>query len=1442
MSIRCIIPSDIQKTLGYTEPFVNAVRRATGKFSSPNHSRNVARNLGTQDDISVNLTKDNGKKVFGKNLTDASEWQSAVAKENGVPNNVLVTVPSLDGVSRAFMSNKQTKSFPSKWINDNGNIVPNPDWDMITPNQTLDATGAPTAYVRESDRVYRPAREGEIGDHFLNVQNPVRKGQGIDKDYIVENNVDAYDLGGGRYELIHESQAIPTRHANKKPDRGAIHTEQIDTALTPSQVEEKLMNMGNIAPRAAMVAAGGVVGSLTDPDNDWGGTWYGGALGFALGSPAVRTKAKGLYGKVTGKGKDAYDEAAHNAYQHDKKVARAEDLRRRGFDGDPDSRLAERFDEKASKPYREALNNGDTEGMFGAIFRNNFFESGRNLLDRQGSPTAVQLKAAFESLENTPKILYREFTSRFNEAFGTQDGIQAFRQEQVRFVRDFYSEMDVPEQQAKDSFGAAVRRIITHGGRVEGGRFVFDDTITANNTYAQQVYREFDQALLQDESGQAIVNATRDAGDGISRRIVDALHSSIEREISGRHFNSNYREFARRITQYDGSLKDYIDEFPNTNIGGKKRTTAGFLRQARSEDPNFSRVMEMKSKMQRMKEMEGRYFPQKWDTVKAHRAKQEWLRNNDDTVRFVEDPNFQGDFRQASPNETPTHTLSEISPQAQNFYWNKRIGSEILENHRDKWKFFEFDETGSDVRVKRYNTYDKARKALRSEIEHNTDEAIAEQLRRDITNEQNIDDYINSFTRNGNTYYELQTPPRLREQGINVFGDANSDLIGKSIDNLRVNYVTRKSNHFDRPRNYVLPERFLQTDLDRVIRSYTNDVGKRLASIQNDMYDEQMFARKMNQIRREIGDKQNRTDVDDSITKMKSWYKMMQGMYKDIEMEASGLSMKAESQKELIRDSLLNTLGKFATATFMYATAFYAPLQMAVLGPFLFGWKNTFRAYKTAVTNPQELRRMTQELRTTNNIYESVGMMSPEHNSAYRRSQFGEYLPDWLNKFSEYGDKLHNFSINFNLTKPIVEGLGGNMDDLGVMRLFGGSLLDVSGAEASLASLGAMRHVEDLTAAMRRLQQSGEDTTRIGRTRYSTDQIRRELEEFGIDNVDEFMSRKDSFDNYVQSLKGGTQENVDPWMYDQMTQVLSNSVDMYHGRSKLVRPLAWLNNPFGRMFSQFATYTQNFGVRVTRERIYRPFRDWESRHGGSVTEGNADVPVFKLAVAASTGNDRLFRETFGENWEQAYNDFPVQAVNNFFKVFGALGVGKAMLITRAGFMDLTEILANEAIGNDDFEAWSGVNRQASVGYDQVSGEHITISDVFGEGRIGYGTMVMTRAAIEDAIRLGFGGPVVGKMLEELQYNNGIGQSFPIASTAQNIFDKLSNIYKAPIQDKPYTMAREISDFGLLMTPPLGTFNGFRQQLLNGVFQKPKNRDNQMLDQYGNVGEINIIDN
>src|SRR5690625_930158 len=1395
MAQQCIFDPS-RKLYGYGETAWNRIKDHVGN-PTKGKITNVVRNLGVDDVRMANVRDYDGNRFFGKNIKDVSDLDMT---KGPVPMDTVVRVPTSSG-EKYFVSNKNTTSNPSRWFRDDGTgeLRQHADWDQINRNVT-----DMKKYVRDPDGLWREAEPNEVGS-FLNIQNPVKDERPMSE--IIRDGIDAIDVNG-RFRLIDEtSQAINPKHITVKSGRASAYTDNVTTTPRTQEIAEKLKEW-NVPHAVAGTVAGSIAGSMADDDSEFAGTFWGGALGLMLSTPRARTKMRGVFNRTAdGKGgKDPLDEMIVSATREERIHELRELAYTKGYRGDiTDNEAIEKFmrDKLAEEGVRSQ---GDSSWTL--WFGNSLFESGVGFLSKMGktSRSLLDVFKGMDGFESAPTRMYSRWAGAMNTRFPDK---QAFTDTQVNFVRNLEHGANLSEEEAIQSFGAAVYRLRTFGGRIVDGEFRWDDSVAANRYYRDDITREMDMRLLQDPEARKVYDTVTEFYDAMYDRAIGTLNRAIKREI-----DSIGDPIARNLFEEISASGMTVKEWRKANATRAKQV--GKLMAGEYGDISFKhthtldakRIASMLEDGVRFKRLEGRYMPQKLSSVKEAAENAKWRERN-------------------------VARLSEMTPEQQKMEWERYKTSRILEFNKDKWRALDLTEDNLDVGVEYFSSRQEAVARLRLLVNEIEDEARRNIVLARMDSSEGLDEFLERTARPDGSYaYNLVTPEAFRgteecPQGIFFHQRSDGSFYGRNFDvsnnanhSFTMMNLTKDADFFDRPRNSEIPMEFKELDVDKLARFYSDDMSVRLTAIDNNMYDAGSVEKHViRPIREEMTGRLDPETLETKLGEVRSWISVMQGMRAERKVginEAERARIAMDTRNKAKNDSLLTSLAKLTTFAFNYATSFYTALTPAVMGPFLTSWKSIAGAYKDAIFSAGDTRHFTRELEKMGVIQKKFESFFEQYRTQYKEELLGS-PENWRRKFADFADNATDFSANLSLARAV----GIDPERTGILRLFVGNMMDTSAMEATMIGMAAFRTIDDLVARAKQLANS--PNPGLGRR-----ELERRFAEFGITDMDSYVRESDNFNKVVQYMRGkGSIDDFTPEHYSQVAAIMDTVNNSYQGRTETSRPLKWIDNVWGRALSRYSVYSQNFGVQTVANRIYRPLRDWSERY--PLTDEN--IPMFKLAYWASTGNDRAFREAFGDNWEQAYNEFPTEAITNFFRIFGAIGAGKAMMITRGGMLDVVEMASNEIVGNDDYEAWRNVRRQTVLGHYADTGEPFTMSDVFSGDVQGWDTLKLFTSTLGFASQLGFGGRYAQVFTEDMKFNQGgIAEMTPLTGLPNDMYQRTGSVFHdSELRDIPRNAAKEIVDFALLRGTPFGTFAGARRAFVNTMFQKPMNRNINYID-------------
>lgn len=1408
MAINCEIPTPSRKKYGYPENFIAKAKSFFGEPTNRASLRNIARKMGVDDTRTLSLKDKDGKFLFTKGLTEPTEWKSGKA----VKKDIVVNVPSKTGSPQYFMSSTTTNVPPERWVISNGQVKPNPDWDAVGKNKTITSDGTPNLYIKDKQTgFYRLPRQGEQGEYLLNIQNPSRPLDNITNEKILHSNIDAIEHAPHTYELIHEpSQAMRAGAGDvyQKVPTSASDQQVFRTEVSEADTIKKLKELG-VPAQVAGTIAGGVIGNMIDEESQFGGTFWGGALGFALTNGRFRTKMSGIYTKVKN-GKDEFDEAAQTAYKMQKEktiIERAHDV---GFKGESLDEAQKHMDNVGYDIERSRLLGKSPKD---GVFQNDWFQSLQDILGRLGIPQAKRLHTVFQGFgtvgSNTFAVL-----NNIQAKFG---GKKKLWENITKKVQEFYPESQVTQERANEAITKAIRRIRTFGANIDAeGNFRYDESmVAARREYESGANVAFDRYVLETPE---LLDATKAFGEFFDYHlddIVGTLSLNARRLVDEVIQGSDAKNLARQMFEEVFEQKNLIStgEYLDMNI-----EVAKAFNTFKNTDPAFKQFLDMTDDFVRFEEQRGRYVPQTMDREYMFSLRRDFL---NDPTKY--DPSYKG------------RAVSQMTDEEQEDLWTRYVSSRILENHKHKWKAMAHD-TGGSRDVQYYSDLNAVKQRLEDIASQEQNAKVADTIAEDLARDNYGAYYKKVDKANGKSAYYLETPEKFKREGVNIFQSDNIEKLSTSFKNMEMRNLRYFSDHYDRPRNFIIPEEFLEIDIEKIAKHYSADIGPRIHNIRHKMYNEAEFEREwLNPISKELANKSTDAKYIGNLrNRVKSWYSTVQGIETDIKLADKGADPKEVQlwwQQKKLNEKVWNSVSKMSTAGFLYGVSHYALFQPAIMAPFFAGWKNTRKAYSLYARSPQALKRMTDELFANDTLRKTLSSLSPEFKSEVNREQLKDVMKPRHEKMFNTSDKMVDVAGNFSLAKPFLSKFGVDIENTGIARLLVGNMYDISGAEAGVFTMGIMRHVDDLAKA--HLELAANKTLKavdINGTSYSRQQLADEFAQYGVYNPDSFVKNKGDYDKYMKYLENeGQRPEMSNQYYQQITQIMNRSVDLYHARDKTIRPLKWMNNTFGQVFSRFATYSQNIAVNVSRGKIYTPMRDWHDRYTPLMKQ-DKQANFMKVAYWASTGNDKKFKQVFGEAWEDAYNEFPVQAVNNTFKVLGAIGIGHVMMMSRAAQMDLIGMATNEALGNDDYEAWRGLKRRVMY-EDPETGEMVNVLDSLGDGIQLFDVMKALSSMLYMTTELGGFGKWGSIIANDMQFTEGGPASvFPAGSLATKAFETSGRlIHQTNIEDLPRQLARDVTDIGMNYTPIIGTYYDLRQGILNGLFKRPASRSVQYVD-------------
>lgn len=1403
--MKCEIPSNHRKQFGIGENFLKSVSILLSKPTFK-QVRAMARNLGVDDLRTVEMRKE-GAYILGKNLADIDHW-----KGGSVKNNTIVKKQNSDGELEYFISNKRTDSEPTKWVLDNGRIKPNPYWDYIGKNATIKADGELQRFTRVKTNVYK-ADDG--GETLLKITKPF-KGEKVPSNKDLANQgYDAVELSDGSYRVLYENkQAVEGKNATIEINNNAMEAFTKKTSpddLDEQTVQEQIETLGlgsKVLYGLGGYAAGKLAENWTDSDTNLG--WAGGALGVLLSTPKARTKISGIF---TGSNANNYAEETRRLTERNSEIDNAKEMTNHGFKGDPrDKEALETYREKVYNSW-VALKERGEEAWSGA-FRNNYLSSGLSFFRRLGIPAAKDLERKLRGLETFHTTLFRNYSDKIEERFGRKTSLDDFKEYQRDVIREYIQSNNIKgfenvgDTWLEEEMGAAIFRIRTYGSKLdENGRLIWDeDSLTANKIYANEDVADIDRFILENEQGKNIVGVFEDHFNDMAELALKTYDDQFVKELD--EMAPEFARLANAIKKSELSIKQWRENL--SELVSKPTTQKELIKtyEKAINNPAFQHAIEYHEQSLKIKNLKGRYVPQMRSESKVEQLKKQFM------------------------NRPEVRQLTTEAEKAE--AWDKHLTDRILEVNRDNYKAFRVSASGDDIEPILKRTENDLLKEYTNNLVYKIqNEEARQRVIRDLTSDSpsTIEKYIGKTLRGENEYYYIKDMqvPLSNGESYRVLDDINRGEIERAQKLFLKMTKLVQSDHLDKPRMYNLPTDMIETNMENVVRRYSIDAGNRLYMHMNGLGTETRLNRQIDKIKKELSDKGVHPDeVAKEISTIKEWYANITRTSDAVEINMDSDDILARYNQRKKNNKLVSTLMNFGYMPFLWFTSFYSLFQPFITGPFMASYGNIWSTYKQFFKNPEEFKTLTDELYKMGAIQKKVKSFSAEMEHHYSKDALSgtdaSFL-DWIHDLSQRGVE---FSANFSLVRKVLDHPSVNIDleDTGLLRFLGGSMLDISGAESALTTMATFREIENLVeAGSKLLNDRSLRQASAGGVTYRLGDIRRKLEEFGVDNPDTFIENSvkinktftsegevSQIGTYIKKITGGTDDGTEipASLVSEYNRIADTVVNQLHGRTRFSRPLKWTNNPYGRLLSQFSVYSQNFAVQTVMQRIYVPIKSWIDTYNP-----DSSLSMMKVMWHMKQGNDKALKKMFGDNWERAYDDFPVDAFNNAFRVMPVvMGTGAVMGATRDTVMDFVNLMGATVTGDDDFEAWKRTRENSETMKQYVSGD-----------KTGYDIIKMARDVAHLGVDMGFTGRAGQIFINESRYQQGgLWSKTPVTGMLNDFYEASTTPFRVAPEDILPSTSKAVAEEILLRTPIIGSFNDFRSSLINAVFQKPKNRD------------------
>lgn len=1435
-------PKERDEVTGLTSKVHNRIAAIIKKTPSLQEAKNFVKNLGVDGLDYFTAKYKKGKKrlmYLGSNVGPIQQYKQGTK----IKKDIVVKIKELNGDDGYYITNKATELPPSRWIeSSDGRVLPNPDWHPVNVNKTLNPSGGYVPYVKDANGLWRKARSGEEGQHFLNVQRPFTATDDIDdlsklsQDEILANNYDAILVkkdGKDYIELVdNDLQAIAnakiveenTMVSKSKPRKGRKPTEREATKKLVSEIKEVLDEGGetikkieeaspelkNISPY--FVGLVGLSGSLLsgiidsfNEENDYTYATLGLLTMFAFGAKGpkrladIATNGATNISRVATAAKTAnpayYDNTIERGVKLSSNYSRSSEERAFGMVS-PSSQTEETkaFREMFMKPLKNFITNakGDASNLTEVIQNNQYTSSAWAFVGRL-SKTGRQLRDILVPYDHEAKKMLAKFKTDFITSMGGD--VNSYR----NFITSTNSKVlnklkelgvaDATERTAYEEWNDALYRIINGSAKLVNGRVVIDpNKIPVVKMYEGSLgnlYQNLDRFLLEDSDFITYAQSYRRTMRSIKKEVFDISQAQLKEKLDllGNSVIVNQRQIAllRSFVNTKLTAKQFAKRLPEED-------QAAFNEVIKlSTQPGYEllkTVREIHKSRKAFSELGDSYVPQMYN-----RNKMQTIHN-----KLIANKIGEGmDKRQATE------------------YADQEMFKQFLEVNRLNKKtdrLAKYDSESGQL-VEQVFKSQKAALAELERIYQLNPELMGSQpnLRgfvKDIEITVDIDGDIKQ-----NTRYIIDLPEEIQ----NV---VQVSEYRKIYDDFMVGSVVKNSNFLERPRKWELPMQWAETDFDKILYRYSQDAGPRMHMTRNGIWGDADLNRMITKIRQELVEKGIDDDLIGKYTnRIKNIYNVQTGILRNVMQHTNPTDRLAELNKHMNFENLSSTVRNLNFAAYGWGISILDTFQPLVFSPLLSSWSSVKGAFKAITFNRQGL----ENLERLGEIYglsmRKVEAFRPQNEFDFEHAAVLNQRGVKRAKAQQLSSMASDFVANASFTRGLVWGankMTGNMfnidvDNWGIAKLAFNNFYGVNSVSTTMNWFAGIIEAQGLSKIYKQLQLDNAPSMINGMTR---DDVVRKFTQIGIseDRIAGFVRDSDNFDNMVKTLTADKPLNIDslkqnPRLYNDLESIMQTMTDAYHGKNKMFRPETW-STPWGRIISQFSVYPFNFALQTTQRKIATPIKAFNKalnagEYGNTKSIGNYEIP--RVLYYMSTNNKKaLYDMGFTDAAIQA---FPVDSYTNIIKTITATNLAAASFITRDAVYDIIDFPFNDAAGE---EQWQRVQRRSLVNAYAPSEAQFTWGDVVtGSGMSPTDYFTAIRGYAGYMADTGTFGLVGNLFFNPFAARDGITAYSISASRTSDIIKSINRITTGDLNKLPNTMSDEGIDFILGNAPLLGNF-------------------------------------
>ncbi|MFP8488739.1 hypothetical protein ACKGJO_06515 [Gracilimonas sp. Q87] len=958
--------------------------------------------------------------------------------------------------------------------------------------------------------------------------------------------------------------------------------------------------------------------------------------------------------------------------------------------------LFKRAVDSIEKAVLMAKNSGKAIDM---IMSSSWTQSTLTTAKRSGSPTAKRLVKVLEGMPTARHQMMTRFKDSFEKEFGTNSFNEFFNEEFKRFSDIIKLESSGKELEAQqlEAFNAGIFRLMNSklGRDSDGVMRQLEMTPSVKKVYENDetgIARELDNALLEDERAMKMIESMRKPLKKIIRKrnglLLDAERKAIQSarldktDLKVDDYQFTEGQYATMLTDFylhfEGSWSQYIKAHSD-------KTVKKLLRRARKKDASVKRLNTIRNmRIKSTSGLEDMYFPQifagkKNNKMFAELGKEEYEKQLKDSIFELNGGNDAVKvFDEETGKLTDQMFDSEESAVARIKQMLELDGDGVPNDLRQRF----FQRLGELTEIEA-DTNPNATLLARLKQADMIEERIVDVKGKDGSTQsakryviKNLDDIS----------MEYKTPEG-DVRSFNIVEYANSKHIEDFYDYVSTSGLSKNSNFLDRPRQFHIDHKFIETDIRSTLDRYARDTNFRIRMMQEGVFDSkslqsEFFKPMKAEMTKITGDSQHASTI---VDRMRTAYNAVGNIVPEM---ATATDKKAFIANRMMAQQLSEAYRSMLYGMYSMNISLLDTVQPLISTAIHTSYKSTGKMYGNSLSTSQlnNLIDMSKRHHIISGIDDTfadfddkqkfagvLGGRKLRHKSA---STLASGSKTWQETFTDKVDfrKIIPKAIRVN---------GSPVQDNIVPRLALGNLRSKNETNLTLNWVAFAHEAIDMAKKSKQMA----DGTDVG---LSKNDVETKMELLGIpsNKIEKFIEGVEELEVGMKDMRDGKMPELNAEMEDIFEKIVHTATETYHGKNKVWRPEGF-HSTAGKTLTTFWNFSFNQALQIVKRRGLNPLNEWITKHGAK----NADTgPMSKLklinvmTMSRLRGDKRigyLKKKGFSQ---EAIDDMPYLALDTLGKSLMATGINSVYKWSVRTAMAYLAFNTNEIMGWDNRKA------------------------------------------------------------------------------------------------------------------------------------------------------------